>query len=341
MQTAVVGPALPRVRGAAVAAVASAALATALGASLWLVLAAAERPSLLSPPTLRAPHRWLLGPPSGALPHLTTSRVALEADLTIALVVLCVAWLAAWATAPALPVRAVAAAVGLTQAVWVLGPPQPITDVFNYVAYGRMAVHGLNPYTHIPAQGPHDGLYALSNWHHLPSPYGPLFTLLCEPIALLPTPVAYWVVKVLVVAAALGVLALVWWLAVRLGRSPQRALACVGLCPVVLAVGVGGFHNDTLPVLCVIAAAACLVRRWDAGAGALAVAAAALKPSFAVAVPIVILGAHHRPAALAGAAGAGGAAAALVLVAFGGALPAIAQQGRLVTPLSAPNLLGL
>src|SRR4051794_15625876 len=206
MQTAL-APVVPvRVRAGALTAAAAGALATALGVSLWLVAAAAERPSVLSPPSLRAPHRWLLGPLSGLLPYLAHAPARLEADLTIALVVLFAAWLVAWACAPALDVRAVAAAVGLTQVVWALGPPQPITDVFNYLGYGRMAVHGLNPYTHVPAQGPHDGLYALSNWHHLSSPYGPLFTLLSEPAALLPTPVAYWVVKVFMVACWLGVL---------------------------------------------------------------------------------------------------------------------------------------
>src|SRR3954470_13480157 len=289
MQTAVVGPALPRGRGGAVAAGASASLATALGASLWLVLAAAERPSLLSPPTLRAPHRWLLGPLSGALPGLTTDHTRLHADLTTALVVLFVAWIVAWACAPSLPVRAVAAGGAIPPLVLFLGPPQPLTDFFNYLVYGRMAAHGMNPYTQTPAAGPHDTAYALANWHHLPSPYGPLFTLLSEPIALLPLPVAYWVLEALVVACWLGVLALVWWLADGLERSPQRALAAVGLCPVALAVGLGGFHNDAPALLCVVAAAALLVRREDASAAALAVVAAGIKPSFAVVVPIIVL----------------------------------------------------
>src|SRR5436305_1393834 len=83
-----------------------------------------------------------------------------------------------------------AAAVGLAQVVFLLGPPQPLTDFFNYIVYGRMAAHGLNPYTHIPAAGPHDAAYALANWHHLPSPYGALFTLLSEPLSLLPLSVA-------------------------------------------------------------------------------------------------------------------------------------------------------
>lgn len=331
--------------GHARAAVAAAGLLTALAASAWLVLAASERPSVLSPPTIRAAHRWLLGPLSGALGHLTTDPVRLRADSTIALAVLFAAWLAAWIGAAALPERLVAAAVGAAQLVFLLGPPQPLTDLFNYLVYGGMAARGINPYTHLPLAAPHDAAYALSNWHHLASPYGPLFTLLSEPLARLPLPVAYWAWKGTVVGCTLVALALVWWLARRLGRSPQRALACAGLCPVTLAVGVGGFHNDMLPVACVLAAVACLLRhegsaRWDAGGGALAIAAAGLKPSFAVVVPLLVLGADRRAAAGAGAAVAALAVGLLMLVAFGGALPTIGVQDRLVNPLSVPNVVG-
>jgi hypothetical protein len=309
---------------------------------------------VLSPPTIRVAHRWLLGPLAGSLPHLTTDVIQLRADMTTALVVLFVAWLVAWRTAPALPVPIVAGAVGLAQVVFLLGPPLPLTDVFNYIVYGRMAAHGLNPYTHLPIVAPHDAAYALSNWHHLPSPYGPLFTLLSEPIALLPLPAAFWAWKVVVVGSALGALALVWWLARRLGRSPQRALACAGLCPVTLAFGIGGFHNDMPAVLCVMAAVACLLRgaeirdgasraapAWDAGAGALVIVAAGLKPSFAIVVPLVVLGARRRVPAAGGAAGAALLVGILTLVAFGGALPAVGLQGRLVNPLSLPNVLGV
>jgi hypothetical protein len=320
-----------------------------VGAAAWLTLAAAERPSVLSPPTLRGRHPWLLGPLHGLLPHLATGPVRLHDDLTIALVVMTVGWLVAWAAAPALPLRVVATVVGAAQVVMVLGPPQPLTDSFNYLVYGRMATDGLNPYTHVPAQAPHDGVWVLANWHHLPSPYGPLFTLATEPLAHLPLPVAYWTWKAVVLAAALALPALAAWLAVRLGRSPQRALAAAGLCPVTLAVGVGGLHNDGPAMLAVVGAAACVVVAgddersgggWNAAAGALAVVAAGLKPSFAVVAPLVVLGAPRRTWALAGAAWAGAATVAVVVLAFGGALPAVGLQSRLVTPVSLPNMLG-
>src|SRR3954452_12093001 len=101
----------------AVATVAAASLAAALGASAWLGLAAAQRASVLSPPTIRVPAApgCLLGPLSGALTHLTADPRRLHADYTVALAILFVAWLAAWVAAQALPVAAVAASVALAQ----------------------------------------------------------------------------------------------------------------------------------------------------------------------------------------------------------------------------------
>jgi hypothetical protein len=202
-----------------------------------------------------------------------------------------------------------------------------------------MTLDGINPYTNVPAAGRHDMAYALSNWHHFPSPYGPLFTVFSIPLALLPASAALWVWKVVVLACALGTLALVAALAKRYGRSPQRAVVAVGLCPVTLIYGVGGLHNDGPPMVCLLAAVL-LLRRSPAAAGALAVAAAAFKPSFAVVLPLIVLGAEDRAAAIAGAAAAGTAALAIVIALFGDALPATGLQGRLVTPLSLPNLVG-
>jgi hypothetical protein len=233
------------------------------------------------------------------------------------------------------------------QLLFVLGPPQPLTDVFNYVVYGRMAMHGLNPYTTIPAASVHDTAWVLANWHHLKSPYGPLFTLLCAPLGVTSAAVALWIWKAMVLAGALAALWLVADLAGRLGRSPQRALACVGLCPVTLAYGVGGLHNDLPAIVCVLGAVACLLRardgdaRFDVACGALGVAAAGFKPSFAVVVPLLVLGAPRRARAAAGAGAVAVALAGLDLAWFGGALPSIATQSRLVTPLSIPNLVGI
>jgi hypothetical protein len=123
----------------------------------------------------------------------------------------------------------------------------------------------------------------------------------------------------------------------------------VGLSPVLLLAETGGEHQDVPAVLCVVAAVWCLLRAreragsWhlDAAAGALAVAAAAIKPSLAIVAPIIVLAARSRPWALAGLGAAGAATGLVVLVVYGGATPDVTTQAALVTPLSVPNLLGL
>ena len=150
-------------------------------------------------------------------------------------------------------------------------------------------------------------------------------------------------------ASGIGTVALTAALARRLGRDPARAAALLGLSPVLLLAEVGGLHQDAPAVLCLVAAAWCLVRSredatgpWvDVAAGTLVVAAAAIKPSFAIVAPVVVAGARGRTRALAGLLGAGAVVAAADLVSFGGAIPDLSTQGSLVTPLSVPNLLGL
>jgi hypothetical protein len=211
------------------------------------------------------------------------------------------------------------------------------------------ALHGLNPYRDLPVRALGDPLYSVANWHHLASPYGPLFTLGTEALVPLGPHGWYWAWKAVVVLASLATVALVAALAGRLGWSRARAVAALGLSPMLLVAEVGGFHQDVPAVLCLVGAAWCLVRGREAGAspwadraaGALAVAAAGIKPSFAVVLGVVVLGATRRREALAGAAAAGAATLLVVAVVFGGALPDLGTQGELVSPLSLPNLLGL
>jgi hypothetical protein len=325
-------------------------VAAVLGAVGWLVLAAAERPSSLSPPTMRGDAGWLLGPLHGLLPGLTSTPSRLHSDMVAALVVAGVGWFAAWLAAPALRLRVLLGAVAVAHLVLFLAPPLPLTDVFNYELYGRMAaVHGLNPYRALPVQAVGDPVYALANWHHLRSPYGPLFTLLSEALVPFGAHAWLWAWKALATAGSLATVGLVASLAGQLGVSRERAVAAFGLSPLLLVAELGGAHNDVPALLCDVAAAWCVVRGRDAGApawvdvaaGGLVVAAAGIKPSFAIVVPLVVLGVAHRPRAIAGAVAATAVTGLVVLIAFGGALPDVSTQGLLVTPLSVPNLLGL
>jgi hypothetical protein len=329
-------------------------LAGSVGISLWIVLAAAERPSFLSGPArLSGFAGWVVGPLAGHLPGLTTDAATLQRDFVVALGGLLVCWLVAALCARTLHVAWVAVTLVAIGVIYTLGPPLSLTDVFNYLHYGRMgAVHHLNPYADLPVRATQDPSYPLSNWHHLLSPYGPLFTLVTYPLALVPLHVAYWVWKAIVLVASLGVLGLVWWIAPRAGRSPQRALAFAGLNPLVLVYGIGGAHNDPLMLLTVLAAVALAIGPGGLGgtdrstpatsfaAGVAAVAGGALKLSMGVLAPLVVLGARRRSWALAGVLAAGVATLALVELLFGGHAPAVAVQERLVTPLSLPQVAG-
>jgi hypothetical protein len=325
-----------------------AALGLIVGITTSIVLAAAERPSPLSGPAQHGFPSWMVGPLAHQLPGLPPSPPMLQADLTRALVLLAIGWLVATLCAARLPATLVWVAVVAAQGVLLLGPPLSLTDVFNYLHYGRMpALDGLNPYVALPLSAPHDAAYPFSNWHHLPSPYGPLFTLLTEGLAPMSLPVAYWVWKGLLLAASLGTLAIVARTARALGRSPKAAVALVGLNPLVLVYGIGGAHNDALMLLGAVAAVALVVagrqesaHPWfDVGAGACVVLAAGFKPSAILLAPIVVLASRRRLAALAGAAGAGVAVLAVVGLLYGGHLPSTGIQDRLVNPLSVPNVL--
>src|SRR5919202_369872 len=136
------------------------ALAGSLAVSLWVVLAAAQRRSFLSPPARRDFAPWLVGPLGHRLPSLTPSTVTLRTELTVALGILAICWLAASALAPRVRIEWIVAALVLAHVLYALGPPLSLTDLFNYLHYGRMgAVYGHNPYAALPLSVPQDPAY--------------------------------------------------------------------------------------------------------------------------------------------------------------------------------------
>ena len=227
----------------------------------------------------------------------------------------------------------------LVHAIFLISPPLALTDMFNYINYGRMeVVHNLNPYTTIPVLEPHnDPSYALSNWHELLSPYGPLFTLLTFAVVPLGVAASFWALKGILVAASLAIIVLVWKCARLLGREPVGAIVLVGLNPIVLVWGLGAGHNDFLMILFIMVGFYLLLlsrsfdqtgealprlahpsellsrlarlpdaaRHWllplsaaQIGAGSAFVVAAAIKASGAVLIPVVLAGLLRTPRAL-------------------------------------------
>jgi hypothetical protein len=273
-----------------------------------------------------------------------------------------------------LPARWVIATILAVHAIFLLAPPLALTDVFNYINYGRMeVVHHLNPYTTIPISEPHsDPSFALSNWHQLLSPYGPLFTLLTFAVVPLGVAGSFWALKGILAVASLATIYLVWRCARLLGRDPVVAIAFVGLNPIVLVWGLGGDHNDFLTMFLIVLGFFLLIRLragaasepaerrpsagplrgWRAalslsaiGAGAAFVTAAGIKASAGILIPVVLVGLLRSPRRLGqvalGMAAAGAVIAVVSLIAFGLHIPDLNTQSRLVTNESVPNLIGL
>jgi hypothetical protein len=247
----------------------SALLAIVLCGALLVVLAA-DRPSLLSATTHTGFFpRWMAGPLGGLVPGLTRSPTKLKYLFTGALVVMYASYLIALKYVPLLRARWTIGAVLAVHASFFLAPPLALTDVFNYVNYGRMeVVHHLNPYTTIPILEPHgDPSYYLSNWHQLLSPYGPLFTLMTFALVPLGVAASFWAIKAILGAVSLATIFLVWRCARLLGRDPIAAIVLVALNPIVLVWGLGGDHNDFLMVFCIVLGFYLLLRSgaWVAG----------------------------------------------------------------------------
>jgi hypothetical protein len=225
----------------------AACLIAIVACSAFVVLAAANRPSLLSATSHAGyfPH-WMAGPLGGLAPWLTRNGTTLKYLFSGAIVAMYVCYVAGLRYVPRLRARWAIAAVLGVHLVFLLSPPLALTDVFNYVNYGRMEiVHGLNPYTTIPILEPHnDPSYDLSNWHQLLSPYGPLFTMVTFVVVPLGVAGSFWALKALLVVSSLATIALVWKCARLLGRDPVVAIVLVGLNPIVLVWGLGGDHND-------------------------------------------------------------------------------------------------
>lgn len=198
-------------------------------------------------------------------------------------------------------------------------------DVYSYVDYARLGVrHGLDPYVHPPRAAAADPAFAHVTWPATTSAYGPVFTLLTYPLALLPVAVAVAALKLLTGLAVLALAGLSGRLAAQRGLSPARAVAFVALNPLVLVHVVGGAHNDALAILLAVAGVAALTVALEAGAGVALLAATAVKLSAAFVAPFALV-AELRPASRGGVAparparflaGAAIAAAAIALAAY-------------------------
>jgi hypothetical protein len=321
----------------------------ALGAlilcALVVVAFSAAGPSVLVPSSNVVFPGWLSGPLHGVFGRLNQDPLGMSIGLSAVILAMGVAYGVALASVRTLSMRTIAISIVALHLILFLGPPLPLTDIFNYLGYARLgALHHLNPYTHVIAQASHDPVFRFTSWHNLRSPYGPAFTVASYPLAFLSVPVAYWVLKAATMLASLAVIALVWRCARQLGRDPRFAVLFVAANPVVLIYALGGFHNDVFMLLPAMGAISLLLERPDRSAGALLMIAVAVKFTAVLLLPFLLIAARPTRRRLQLLVGATLAAIPLALgsiAAFGLAIPNLSDQSTLLTDFSIPNVIGL
>jgi alpha-1,6-mannosyltransferase len=333
-------PARTSGRSSAARAIGVGGAGTVAVSSFLLAAAAAGEPTQYVPARIGGWPSWLSGPLHGFEATLSSNTFQ---TLTL---VMCAGYLLALVGARAAPAAAIAIAIVAAHVAFVLGPPLLSQDVFGYLGFARMgALHGLDPYTHVAAEASYDPTFELVGWPYQHSPYGPLFTLASYATAPLGLAAGVWALKIVSALASLGAVALLARAASSIGRSGKWAAAFVGLNPVVLELGVGGAHNDTLVMLAIAAALALGAgARTRARASAAALAAGVgVKLSAGLALPFLVLSGRdvRARAALLASALAGLAAIAVVgVIGFGthalGFLGAIGEQQQLVAVHSIP-----
>ena len=218
-------------------------------------------------------------------------------------------------------------AIALTIALQLIvfaGPILISTDVFSYIAYARMGVvHGINPYLHGPQSIVGDPVYHYvgQDWKKVATAYGPLYTLLSYPLAVLGVTGALWAMKLEALLASAGTLLLTWRCARLRGLDPKLALIAVGVNPLWVIYALGGAHNDLIMTLFMMGAVA-LTLTAERGshreglAGAAVIGATLVKATGAVLLPFMLL-ARRRLAPLLGAIGAALGCAILAYAVFG------------------------
>jgi len=207
-----------------------------------------------------------------------------------AVMVLVLAWWCLLKAARRLRPRVVVA-VGMLWALPItLGPPLLSLDAYSYIAQGRLAALGIDPYVSPPAvllNGPWlQGVDPF--WRQTLSPYGPLALLLERAVALTGSAV---VALVLLHLLALCCLAVVTVVVRQFAPSSQRSIVLLltVLNPLVLLQLLGAAHWETLMVALIAAALLAWQRGHPEAAIALASAAAAVKLPAGFALAVLLL----------------------------------------------------
>ncbi len=286
-----------------------------------LIALSAARTNVLLPESVRPVPGWLAGVFGRGVIDLGL------AGLIAVLALMFVSYAVAIRSVHQLSARAVLIGIAGLLALVLLAPPLFSTDMFSYMAYGRIgALYGANPYVHGPSAFALDPVYPFiaARWVSTPTAYGPLFTALSYVLA--PFDVAASVVAYKAIAAISSVvIVVVVWNAARLrGLDPVKAVALVGLNPVIIVFGVGGGHNDLLMLAILLTAVYMLLRQKARTSGALIVTATAVKLTAGLLLPFALAesargrgGARRHRAVLTGVCLAAGLAGVFTFAVFG------------------------
>lgn len=256
---------------------------------------------------------WLTGPYGGGF---GLSPGAYEALLFAAVA----AWAVVIVLASELRARWVTFSAAALILLFALSPPLLSLDLFSYVSYARLgAEHGLNPYVHAPDAIPADeAAMRVQDFSDAVSVYGPLFTLLSYPLALLGVPAAVWSLKAIAALSLAGIAVICARLARLRGVEPHRAAAFVALNPLMLVHLAGGGHNDALMILLAMLAVTAALTARPALAGVGLVASTAVKAAGALYAPFAIAGLRgERGRLLVGLVAAAALTAVVGLAGFG------------------------
>jgi Glycosyltransferase family 87 len=266
------------------------ALGGLLTTGLLVSLSAAHTAQLL-PESVRPVPKSLAGAFGGASIDLRSYGVI------AVLVAMFACYALAVRAADRLPARMVLMTIAGLYALVLLAPPLVSTDIFSYGAYGRMGtLYGANPYLHGPLTIQLDPLYPFigAKWVTTPSVYGPAFTAISYVLAPLSIAASVLAYKAIAAIAGLVTVAAVWNAARWRGVDPVKAVALVGLNPLMVFYGVGGGHNDLLMLAAMVAGIYAILQHRDRAGGGLLTLATGVKLTGGLLLPFAIAGGAIR-----------------------------------------------
>jgi len=176
--------------------------------------------------------------------------------------------------------------------------PLTAADLFDYLALGHLtAFHGVNPFTHVPADFAADPFVAYAAWPYYPSAYGPLWEIMAAGLARLAAG-NLWRGILLMKGQALLSLFLVsaltaWlvWQRRRSSRAVQPALFLLLWNPLLLLDIAGNAHHDLWMALALLLTVGLAERRrFDLALVALTAGALVKFVPLLILPPLVVAG---------------------------------------------------